>query len=130
MGFVLNKVVKLNNIFNVNVVASNNCFYALGSDATLYKIQLDGSYLAVKIPNRTAKSGYISVCKNFRNNSCGIFVCPDSNTLYGFTESLELISGFPLVGYGIPVFADANGDKNLDCITFSIDNKINAWNLR
>ena len=127
---VLNKVVKLNNIFNVNVVASNNCFYALGSDATLYKIQLDGSYLAVKIPNRTAKSGHISVCKNFRNNSCGIFVCPDSNTLYGFTESLELISGFPLVGYGIPVFADANGDKNLDCITFSIDNKINAWNLR
>ena len=60
----------------------------------------------------------------------GIFICPDANTLYGFTENLELISGFPLVGYGIPAFADINGDKNLDCITITIDKKLNAWNLR
>ena len=86
--------------------------------------------MSVKIPDCTAKNGYICVAKNFRKDNCGVFVCPDSNVLYGFTEGLELISGFPLVGYGIPAFADVNGDKSLDCITLSIDNKLNAWNLR
>lgn len=124
------KLIKLNNIFNTNVVASNNYFYALGSDATLYKIATDGSFTCVKIPEHTAKNGYISVAKNFRKDNAGIFICPDANTLYGFTENLELISGFPLVGYGIPAFADINGDKNLDCITITIDKKLNAWNLR
>lgn len=124
------KIIKLNNIFNTNVVASNNYFYALGSDATLYKIATDGSFTCVKIPEHTAKNGYISVAKNFRKDNAGIFICPDANTLYGFTENLELISGFPLVGYGIPAFADINGDKNLDCITITIDKKLNAWNLR
>lgn len=124
------KLIKLNNIFNTNVVASNNYFYALGSDATLYKIATDGSFTCVKIPEHTAKNGYISVAKNFRKDNAGIFICPDANTLYGFTENLELISGFPLVGYGIPSFADINGDKNLDCITITIDKKLNAWNLR
>ena len=71
-----------------------------------------------------------SFLKNFRKDNAGIFICPDANTLYGFTENLELISGFPLVGYGIPAFADINGDKNLDCITITIDKKLNAWNLR
>ena len=124
------KIIKLHNIFNTNVVASNNYFYALGSDATLYKIATDGSFTCVKIPEHTAKNGYISVAKNFRKDNAGIFICPDANTLYGFTENLELISGFPLVGYGIPAFADINGDKNLDCITITIDKKLNAWNLR
>lgn len=124
------KLIKLNNIFNTNVVASNNYFYALGSDATLYKISINGSFTCVKIPEHTAKNGYISVAKNFRKDNAGIFICPDANTLYGFTENLELISGFPLVGYGKPAFADINGDKNLDCITITIDKKLNAWNLR
>ena len=127
---VSNKIIKLQNTFNSNVVASNSNFYALGVDSTVYKISIDGSFMSVKIPDCTAKNGYICVAKNFRKDNCGVFVCPDSNVLYGFTEGLELISGFPLVGYGIPAFADVNGDKSLDCITLSIDNKLNAWNLR
>ena len=41
-----------------------------------------------------------------------------------------MISGFPVAGWGRPVFADVNGDKNIDVLALTMDKKIVGWNLR
>ena len=40
-----------------------------------------------------------------------------------------MIEGFPVSGYGNPVFVDVNGDNKKDCLTLSLDNKIYAYKL-
>ena len=60
----------------------------------------------------------------------GVYVCADANMIYGFNDNLELLNGYPLTGWGYPVFADVNGDKVDDFISLTLDNKISVWNLR
>ncbi len=114
----------INGIFFSNVVSNGNFFFALSSNGILHRISLDGEHNAVQIPNATAKEGVLST-KNL-----DIYAAIDGNLIYGFNENLELLHGFPLTGTGMPVFADANGDGNADCFTITLDNKLNAWNLR
>ena len=121
---------KLDGLFYVNVVASSDAFYAVSADARLYRIGLDGSVLSVDIPQSTAREGFITVADPNKNGIENIYVCADGNTIYGFTSSLELLSGFPLVGWGRPAFADVNGDNNADCFVLTINGNLNAWNLR
>jgi len=122
--------MRLGGVFMTNVVASEKYFYALSNDAFLYRISLDGSILTVQIPNSTAKHGYICVREPERNGRRCVFVCADSNVIYGFGENLELLSGYPLSGFGKPVFADVNGDKVSECIALTIDKKLVAWKTR
>lgn len=121
---------KLEGVFYVNVVASSSAFYAISADARLYRISLDGSVLSVDIPQSTAREGFITVTAPNKNGIENVYVCADGNTIYGFTGSLELLSGFPLVGWGKPAFADVNGDNNADCFVLTINGNLNAWNLR
>jgi len=45
-------------------------------------------------------------------------------------QSLELVSGFPVAGRGVPVIADVNGDKKDECIVLSFDKNLYAWDIR
>ena len=124
------KTLSLFGIFYTNVVSSGNYFYALAVDGTLHRISVDGETLAVQIPNVTAKEGVISVTSLKESNEKNIYVGIDGNLIYGFNENLELLPGFPIAGKEKPVFADANGDGKLDCFVLTMDNKLNAWNMR
>lgn len=122
--------MRIGGVFMTNVVASDKYFYALSNDALLYRIAPDGSILTVQIPNATAKEGYLCLRDSERNGKQSVFVCADANVIYGFGESLELLSGYPLTGWGKPVFADVNGDKIGECIALTIDRKLVAWKTR
>lgn len=122
--------VSVDGIFYTNVEACNDCFIALSEDGTIFKFGLSGEVTSVKIPYLSAKNNYISICDYDDDKSMEIFICGDSNVIYGLNKDLEYLNGFPLSGFGEIVFADVNGDKLADCITLSIDNKLNAWKVR
>ncbi len=121
---VKNFPVKLNGVFFTNVSASSKYIYALSSEGVLYRTGLNGGVLGVKIPDVTGKNAYLYA------DDGGVYVNPDGNMIYGFKENMELMRGFPLTGWGCPVFADINGDKIPDCISLTLDKKIIAWSLR
>ena len=122
--------LQLDGVFSKNVVASGSYFYALSEDALLYRIGIDGSVLSVAVPDGTAKNGFLAAAEPNHNGVCNVYVCPDANVIYGFSSNLELLSGFPLAGWGEPVFADANGDRSADCFALTLDNTLAAWNVR
>jgi len=117
-------------VFEGQIVASEKYIYALSTEAVLYRFDLNGEMLTVKIPNSTGKKSYLSVKTIGKSSKPNIYVNADSNIIYGFNENLELLSGFPLAGSGNPVFADINGDKLHELISMSIDKKLLAWKLR
>ncbi len=126
---VENFPLQLDDTFHTNAVFKDGAFFVLSDSAVVYKIMTDGAFFGVKIPDSsTAVSGFISV----KNDSTygGIYVCADKNILYGFDSSLELLGSFPVAGFGEPQFADVNGDRKIDCLTLSIDRKLNAWSLK
>lgn len=117
--------VETHNVFYKNAVACGSFFFALAEDAELYRFALDGTYTSVKLPDATsAREGFIST------DSSNVYVCADGNVVYGFTQSLELLPGFPVAGRGIPVIADVNGDKKGECIVLSFDKKLYAWDIK
>ena len=119
--------LRLGDVFLSNVVASEKYFYALSSDAILYRISKDGSILSLQVPQSSAKEGYISLRSPDGNGKQSLFVCADSNVIYGFNENLELLPEFPLTGWGKPVFIDVNGDKKNECVALTVDRKLVAW---
>ncbi|MCR5189694.1 MAG: hypothetical protein K6C97_12240 [Treponema sp.] len=119
----------LDGVFFLNVRFVNGALIALAEDGTLYKVELDGQITKVKIPNLSAKSGYITITDYDGDKKDDIFLCGESNAIYGLSSDLEYLNAFPITGYGCPVFLDLNGDKKVDSISLSIDNKLNAWKL-
>lgn len=122
--------IRLFGVFYTNLVAGNNYFYALSANAVLYKISITGEVIKVQIPDMTAKNGYLTVSCPEEKGIERVYVSVDGNIIYGFNQNLELLTGFPLAGWGRPLFVDVNADKNEDCLVFSLDNKLSAWNLR
>jgi hypothetical protein len=122
--------MRLGGVFMTNVVADEKYFYAMSNDALLYRISLKGDILSLQIPSSTAKEGYLSVRDSQNKGQLSLFACADANVIYGFNENLELLPGYPLTGWGKPVFADVNGDKNPECIATTIDKKMVAWKVR
>lgn len=120
---------KLDGVFYSNLVNNGKYFYAVSSVGEIFRIDVNGNYISVKIPNISVKEGYITVASQ-DNGVNNIYLTTDGNVIYGFNENLELLSGFPLAGCGAPIFTDVNGDRILDCLVQTIDKKINAWNLR
>jgi len=116
--------IKLDGNFKTSVVAGSNCFYCLSNFGSLYKIALNGAYVRVDIAGRTAENGGI-----FTEDE-NVFIYVDANVIYGFDSSLELLSKFPLSGFGKCAFIDVNGDKKKDCVVLGLDKKIYAWNAR
>lgn len=121
--------VKLKGVFMGPVASSQKYYYTISSDAVLYRINTDGDVLSVRIPHSTARNAYLIVQKR-TGAKYGVYVCADSNVIYGFDENLELLRGYPVKGFGYPVFADVNADNKTDGIALTIDNKITAWRLK
>ena len=120
---------KLEGLFYTNLVAHNGFFYALSSDGQVFKINIvSGDTTSVQLDNVSTKDSRIHI--QTVDNRTYICVSIDGNMIYAFSENLELMPGFPVAGTGVPAFADVNGDGYLDCFALTIDNKINAWNLR
>lgn len=122
--------IKLDGVFYTNAVSNGKYFFALSDSGQLFRISLDGKVLSVVIPWCSAKEGRLTATSPDSNGVCNVYAGIDGNLIYGFNEKLELLSGFPLLGYGKPVFADVNADRYADCFVISVDGKINAWNLR
>lgn len=119
----------LEGVFYMNVRYVDGTLIALAADGNLYKINMNGQVTGIKIPNLSAKSGYISITDYDGDKVDEIFLSGESNAIYGISSDLEYLNAFPITGYGIPVFLDLNGDKKVDSISLSIDNKLNAWKL-
>lgn len=115
--------LKIDGIFFKNFVTDGKYFYALSYASVLYRLSLDGSLLSVKVPCESAKEGFITADKN-------IYVTPDSNVIYAFDSNLEIVYGYPLLGWGRPVFADVNGDNKDECFALTVDKKLYAWNVK
>lgn len=122
--------LQLDGIFYTNVKSADNYLVALSSDGTVFKVDLNCNITKVQIPYLSARNGYITINDYDNDGISEIFICGDANTIYGFNSDLEYLNRFPVSGFGIPVFTDVNGDKLSDCITLSIDNKLNAWKVR
>lgn len=122
--------IQLEGVFYNNVVTDGSALYVLSSDAMIYRVSLDGTVLQVHVPDATSREGLISVIAPDEEFHKNLYVSIDGNLLYGFSGSLELLSGFPVVGFGVPAFVDVNGDKSADCFVLTLDKKLNAWNIR
>ena len=125
-SIIENFQINLENIYYNNAVTDEECFYVLSSDAILTKVSKQGELLSIKIPNLTASEQMLTVYDYDGDGKTEIFVNADSNEIFAFTQNLEMIKNFPLAGRGAPVFADLNGDKRNECVTISMDNKLNA----
>ena len=125
-SFVLDETMTMpeGSVYNVNAVTDGKYFYVLSADAVLTRISINGEILSVRLPSMTARDGMLYAIDG------NIYVSPDGNLIYGFDQNLELLLSFPLEGRGTAVFADINGDKKKDLFSLSIDNKLNAWNVR
>lgn len=112
-------------MYKTNVVSMEDCFYVLSTAGVLTKVPVvEEEPLSVQLPGVTCNEAFVTV------NNSSIYVCPDSNVIYGFDKNLELIYPFPVKGWGRPAFGDINGDKKTDCFTLSVDNKLYAISLR
>ena len=90
---------------------------------------MDGTFTSVLIPNVSAKEGFITVSEE-KNRRGNLYIAVDGNVIYGFNRELEVLPGFPLKGYGKPVFSDVNGDGDSDLILLSLDGTINACSVK
>lgn len=107
---------------------NNNVLVALSQDGTLYRIE-NRNITKTRIPYLKVKSGTITAADYDDDGDEEVFICGEGNTIYGFRANLDMIEGFPISGYGNPVFVDVNGDNKKDCLTLSLDNKIYAYKL-
>ena len=121
--------VKLEGVFYSNIVCDGKYIFALSSDGQFYRISVDGTFTSVLIPNVSAKEGFITVSEE-KNRRGNLYIAVDGNVIYGFNRELEVLPGFPLKGYGKPVFSDVNGDGDSDLILLSLDGTINAWSVK
>lgn len=121
--------LELDDIFYLNVKATNEFIFALSEQGILYKVALDGTITKEKIPHFTAKEGIITIEDYDDNKQKEIFVSGQGNTLYGFSQNMEMLYHFPISGFGNPLFLDVNGDNKKDCLVVTFDNNLNAVNV-
>ena len=121
--------LELGGIFYLNVKSADGYIYALSSEGDLWRISLDGKSLHIKIPYFTAKTGHITIYNYDDKDSSEVFVSGEANSIYAFNSKLELLPGYPVSGFGNPLFIDLNGDNKKDCIAITIDNTLSASNV-
>ena len=121
--------VEMEKVYYGNAVTNGKSLYVLSADAALSRIDIDGTMLSVQIPDLTAKVQTLSFIDYNDDGTPELFVNGDSNMIYAFTEKLELIQKFPVAGMYAPVFADLDGDRKNECLTVSLDNKLNAYKV-
>lgn len=121
--------LQLDGLFYINVRFADGFIFALSSTGSLYQIDMNGNFVQINIPNLKAKSGFIYTEDYNDDAKTEIFINGEENTIYGFSSNLNMLEGFPVSGFISPTFIDVNGDNVNDCITLTIDNKINACDI-
>jgi hypothetical protein len=117
--------LQLEGVFYTNVVRADGTWFALSSEADLYRISDSGEYSKVKVPGLDdAKEAWLTT------DGERLYVSGNSNYIYAFTSGLEMMYGFPVAGRGKCVIADVNGDGKGDCVALSLDKKLYAWTIR
>ncbi len=119
---------KIDGVFYTDIKAGKDCFYVLSETGVFTKLGLDGSITSVQINNgRGSEQSVISLGSGA--NEGNVYVCADSNVIYGFDSNMELLYGFPLTGWGQGAFGDINGDNKDDYFVLGLDNCLYAYNL-
>ncbi|MCR5621583.1 MAG: hypothetical protein K6G18_06980 [Treponema sp.] len=117
--------ISVDGVFYTNVVRADGAWFALSSEAELYRISDSGEHSAVKVPGLDeAKEAWLTT------DGERLYVSGSSNYIYAFTSGLEMMYGFPVAGRGKCVVADVNGDGKGDCVALSLDKKLYAWTIR
>ena len=112
-------------IFYGDVKSDAKNLYAVSEDARIYRISYSGKIDWKKIPDATVQGGEIST--SMEKDEFALYATVNGNVIYAFDSDLNLISGYPLKGYGSPLFLDVNKDGNTECLTISRDGEINAF---
>lgn len=120
--------VELGGVHYGNACASDGFFYLLSAEGIVSRVSVTGEVLQIQIPDMSAREPHLSTADYDGDGRQEVFVCGDANLIYGFSEQLELLNGFPIAGHGNPVFMDINGGR-MECIVLSLDNSIAAWNM-
>lgn len=89
----------------------------------------DGSTNLLQLQEVTAQAPYIVAYDYDNDGNKEIFVNGDSNLIYGYTQDFTALKDFPVVGTGLPQFVDLDGDNKNECVTISLDGKLNAYKV-
>ncbi|MBN2652048.1 MAG: VCBS repeat-containing protein [Spirochaetales bacterium] len=70
------------------------------------------------------------VAKDFNNNKTDeIFIYGDANYILGYTNKLSPLKNFPIIGSGMPDFADYDRDGKDEIVCKDLNNNINVYFL-
>jgi len=126
---ILSAPIALDKVYYANTVSNDNYFFVVSSDYTLTRIGTDGSTNSVAVAEVTAQAPYIVAYDYDNDGNKEIFVNGDSNLIYGYTQDFTALKNFPVVGTGLPQFVDLDGDNKNECVTISLDGKLNAYKV-
>ncbi|MDR1315741.1 MAG: VCBS repeat-containing protein [Spirochaetales bacterium] len=132
-GFPLN----LNGVFHIQPVWDGASLWLLSSAGVLHQAAFDSAgaetgarVLSQTVPGLRAEEGVIFVSDPDGDGTPEIFFTGEANALYGYSRSFSLLAGFPLPVWGLPAFADFNGDGRMECAGAGLDNLLYRWQFR
>lgn len=126
---IWSETLKLEKVYYANAVSDGRYFYLVSSDGVLSQIDSQKTMFSIQLQNFTAKHPTLTLYDYDGDGNEEVFVNGDSNVIYGFTNGLDTLKNFPVSGTGAPVFADLDGDNKNECLTISIDGKLNAYKV-
>ncbi|MDR2073308.1 MAG: VCBS repeat-containing protein [Spirochaetaceae bacterium] len=120
--------LELKGVFYLQPAWDGSYLWVVSEEGSLYRIGLDGKASEQRAPDFSVKEeGYIGSADIDGDKVPEIFITGEKNALYGYAQNMVSIEGFPLPVWGRPVFADLDGDGNIDCAGAGMDNKLYRW---
>ncbi|MDR2211544.1 MAG: VCBS repeat-containing protein [Spirochaetaceae bacterium] len=105
--------------------------WTVSEEGYLYRIGLDGRVSEQRVPDLAVKEeGCIVSADVDGDGTPEVFITGEGNALYGYSQNMVSIEGFPLPVWGRPVFEDLDGDGNMDCAGAGMDNKLYRWRFK
>ncbi|MDR2313544.1 MAG: VCBS repeat-containing protein [Spirochaetaceae bacterium] len=119
---------KLRGVFYLQPIWDGTYLWTVSEEGALYRIGLDGKISEQQAPDFSVKEeGYIGSADIDGDKVPEIFITGEKNALYGYAQNMVSLEGFPLPVWGKPVFADLDGDGNIDCAGAGMDGKLYRW---
>ena len=120
--------LSIEGIFYGDVKTDAKNLYAVSEDARVYRISYSGKIDWKKIPDATVQGGTLST--GMEKDEFTLYATVNANTIYAFDSDLNLVPGYPIKGYGTPLFLDIDKDATAECLTISKDGEINAFSSK